>query len=110
MINGVTNLIVTKIDVLNDFSTIELAETYAVNGQKTVEFPSINLDDIKTHLMSFEGWNHSLANVKTYEELPKQAKHYLDFVEKSTDTRISIVSTGPNRLETIYRSENLCCE
>ncbi|MCL2683181.1 MAG: adenylosuccinate synthase [Bacteroidales bacterium] len=110
MINGVTNLIVTKIDVLNDFPTIEVAETYVVNGQKTAEFPSINLDNIKTNLMSFKGWNHSLANAKNYEDLPKRAKSYLDFIEKNTNTAISIVSTGPNRLETIYKSKNLCCE
>jgi len=104
MINGVTDLIVTKIDVLNDFSTIELAETYTFNGQKTADFPGSRLDEVKPNTLSFEGWKQPLAAAKSYDDLPKQAKHYLDFIEQHTHTKISIVSTGPNRLETIYRS------
>jgi adenylosuccinate synthase len=103
MINGVTDLIVTKIDVLNDFSKIELAETYTIKNQKTTEFSSANLDNTTPNSLSFDGWNQSLDAIKSYEKLPKQAQHYLDFVEKNTHTKISIVSTGPNRLETIYR-------
>jgi adenylosuccinate synthase len=101
MINGITDLIITKIDVLNDFSNIEVAETYTVNGRKTAEFSTVNLDDIKPNWTSFAGWNQSLDNVKSYNELPKQAKQYLDFVEQKTNLKIGIISTGPNRRETL---------
>jgi len=100
MINGVTDLIVTKIDVLNDFSEIKLAETYTINDQKTTEFSTANLDDTAPNWLVFDGWNQSLADVDSYEKLPEKAKQYLDFVEKTTGVKISIISTGPNRLET----------
>ncbi|MDR2907669.1 MAG: adenylosuccinate synthase [Bacteroidales bacterium] len=103
MINGVTDLIVTKIDVLNDFPTIQIVETYTIKGKETNEFPSHCLDDVTPNLTSLQGWNQSLETAKSYDELPTQAKHYLTVVEGLTNTKISIISTGPDRTETIYR-------
>jgi adenylosuccinate synthase len=102
MINGVTDLIVTKIDVLNDFSIINIAETYSINDEKTTKFSTANLDNVNPNYLSFGGWEQSLANIDTYENLPRKAKLYLDFIEKKTGTKISIISTGPNRLETFF--------
>ena len=102
MINGVTDLIVTKIDVMNDFSEIKLAETYTVKKKKTAEYSDRNFDEIEPNYLSFDGWNQSLADVDTYEKLPANAQQYLNFVEKNTRTKISIISTGPNRLETFF--------
>jgi len=102
MINGVTDLIVTKIDVMNDFSEIKLAETYTVKNKKTADYSDGNTDDIQPNYLSFDGWNQSLADVDTYEKLPTNAQQYLNFVEKNTRTKISIISTGPNRLETFF--------
>jgi len=102
MINGVTDLVVTKIDVLNDFSEIKIAESYIVNGQKTAEFSTADLEDIKLDYLSFDGWNQSLADIDTFEKLPSNAQKYLEFIEKNTNTKISIISTGPNRLETFF--------
>jgi adenylosuccinate synthase len=99
MINGVTDLIVTKIDVLNDFSKIEVAETYTIKGQKTTEFSN---DDVMPDYVSLDGWNQSLAGIDMFEKLPVNAQKYLDFVVKNTTTKISIISTGPNRLETFF--------
>lgn len=104
MINGVTDLIVTKIDVLNDFPMIEIAETYTFDHQQTKELPNSRLDDVKPNTSAFDGWNRSLAGIKSYDELPQQAKHYLECVEQYTHTKISIISTGPDRVETIYRN------
>ncbi len=103
MINGVTDLIVTKIDVMNDFSTIEMAETYTFNEQKTTEFLSANLEQTKPNWKSFDGWNQPLSGLKSYETLPQQLKQYLEFVEHYTKTKINIISIGPDRVETIYR-------
>ena len=102
MINGVTDLIITKIDVLNDFSEIKLAETYTINGQKTTDFTSSKIADIKPDWLVFEGWNQSLAGINTYEKMPQKAKQYLDFITKNTRTKISIISTSPNRLDTFF--------
>ncbi|MDR1951073.1 MAG: adenylosuccinate synthetase, partial [Bacteroidales bacterium] len=102
MLNGVTDLVVTKIDVLNDFLEVKIAETYTVKGKKITEFPNINLSDIKLNLLSFNGWDQSLENVDSYEKLPSNVKKYLEFIEKNSQTKISIISTGPNRLETFF--------
>jgi adenylosuccinate synthase len=61
------------------------------------------LNNVTPNLEPIEGWNQSLATVKSYDELPVQAKHYLDVVENLTNAKISIISTGPDRTETIYR-------
>ena len=99
MINGVTDLIVTKIDVLNDFSEIKIAETYTIDGEKTTEFSN---GEVTPDYLSFDGWNQSLAGIETFENLPENVQKYLNFVVKNTDTKISIISTGANRLETFF--------
>ncbi len=103
MLNGVTDLIATKIDVMNDFETLEIAETYLVKGQKTKEFCSNVLSEIKPNYLPFKGWNQPLNDVQTYEQLPPALQDYLCFVEDYTQTKISIISTGPDRTETIYK-------
>ena len=102
MLNGVTQLVITKIDVLNNFDEIKVCTHYEINGQKTeqVGFDPAN-EDIKPIYKSFKGWNTDLEQFSSYEEFPDPLKQYLDYLENELQVKISIVSTGPDRKQLI---------
>lgn len=98
MLNGVTQIVMTKMDVLDSFETIQVGELYQYDGIKSNELPfDIVEKEIKPVLTSFEGWNTSLENITDYKDLPHKAKHYVDNIQNMLKTRISMVSTGPER-------------
>ncbi len=104
MLNGVTDLIVTKIDVLDTFENLSLCLEYDVNGLKTNQFPDTS--DVcmaKPILTPMKGWNSNIQDIKEYEKLPENVKAYIKFVETNLKCPVSIVSTGPNRQQTILR-------
>jgi len=103
MINGVTQLIMMKSDVMNDFETIRVATAYEINGERTEEFPFGVSDDIKPNYVDFEGWKCDLRNCRTYDEFPEAFKRYIEFIEQETGVPVKIVSVGPDRDETIVR-------
>ncbi|MBE6182482.1 MAG: adenylosuccinate synthase [Rikenellaceae bacterium] len=103
MINGVTQLIMMKSDVMNDFETIRVATAYEINGERTEEFPFGVSDDIKPIYVDFEGWKCDLRNCRTYDEFPEAFKRYIEFIEQETGVPVKIVSVGPDRDETIVR-------
>lgn len=104
MLNGVTDLIVTKIDVLDTFKDINVCLEYDVNGNKTDRFPdTTNVAEAKPLLTPMKGWETNIQEIKEYDKLPEAVKMYLKFVEDKTKRMVSIVSTGPNRLQTIIR-------
>ena len=105
MLNGVTKLIMTKADVLNEFETIEVCTSYKFDGQETNEVPFDHAyERIDTVYSSKSGW-HCDLNVDT--PLPKELEDYIDFVEKETSCPISIVSMGPDRTQTMIRDTQL---
>ena len=103
MINGVTQLIMTKADVLDTFETIKVAVKYEVNGVETEEFPSELNSLVKPVYKEFKGWNTAVSSISTYNELPSELKAYIEFIEKEIAVPVKIVSVGPNRNETIIR-------
>lgn len=107
MLNGVTQLAVTKIDVLNQFEEIKMATAYRYDGKTSDQLP-FDLCDIHIEplLESFPGWNQSLAEVSEFENLPQPAKRYLEAMEHRTGVPISMVSTGPERQELLLKSVN----
>lgn len=105
MLNGVTDLICTKSDVLSGFEEVLLCESYLVDGQKTAQFPydlaGVNLQpDYKT----FPGWQGNLSAMRTYDELPETFRQYIEYVEAAIDVPMSMISVGPDREETIARA------
>jgi adenylosuccinate synthase len=101
MLNGVTKLIMTKADVLNEFETIEVCTTYKFKGEETSEVPFDHADDrIETVYSDIKGWESEL-NVN--DPMPKQLEDYIAFIEKETECPISIVSMGPDRKQTLIR-------
>lgn len=103
MINGVTQLIMMKSDVMNDFDTIKVATSYEIGGSRTTEFPYTITDDLKPVYTEFEGWKCDLRQVTRYEEFPDAFKRYVEFIERETGVPVKIISVGPDRGETIVR-------
>ncbi|MCC5906604.1 MAG: adenylosuccinate synthase [Balneolaceae bacterium] len=104
-LNGMNELTLTKLDVLDDFETIKVCTHYELNGEKTDVFPADcdELDDVIPVYKTFTGWNTSTRNISTYENLPEKARVYIRFIEEFTGVPFKIVSTGPKRSETIVR-------
>lgn len=104
MINGVTELNIMKLDILSEFETIKVCIGYNVNGEfykDTIPFDvSVPIEPI---YIDFKGWNKDITNCKVFEELPKEAKDYIAFIQLETNCPITRVSVGPDRLQTIMR-------
>lgn len=98
MLNGVTQIAITKIDVLNTFSEIKACVAYKINGQVTDRIPYGIVDEkIEPVYESFKGWECDLGNCKTKSDLPEALLNYLQFLEWHLKTKISMLSAGPER-------------
>ncbi len=104
MLNGVTQLIMMKSDVLDDFDEIKACVAYKIDGKETNEFPfSIDEKAIEPVYVSMPGWKTDMTRFKSENEFPKQFNDYISFLEKELETPISIISIGPDREQTIER-------
>lgn len=98
MLNGVTQVIITKLDVLDSFEHIHVGAQYKYDGLTTEELPfDIVNKNIDIDYVSYPGWNTSLDKVIMYDQMPSKAKAYMTELERLLGTRISMVSTGPER-------------
>ncbi len=105
MLNGVSQLVITKIDVLNIFSEIMMATHYNIDGEKTSHLPYDICDvEIQPILQKFDGWESSLENITEYGDLPGPAKTFLETLERYLEVPVTMVSTGPGRQELILRN------
>jgi adenylosuccinate synthase len=104
MLNGVSKLIMTKVDVLSEMKQFKVCVGYNYNG-KLVEFlpSSYEPEKLKPVLIDFKGWNRDLAPFKSIEELPAELHAYLRLIEDFVKVPIEIVSTGPDRTQTLFR-------
>ncbi|KAA3627480.1 MAG: adenylosuccinate synthase [Bacteroidetes bacterium] len=104
MLSGVTQLVITKIDVLNKFSEVKAATTYEIDGEQTKQLPFDLCDETATpHYTAYPGWEKDLTGINQFEDLPENAKSYVAILEKELNTRVSMVSTGPDRKELIVK-------
>ena len=101
-LNNLTSLCITKLDVLDSFEKIKVCIGYELDGQE-VSFKSRLLHKVKPIYKEIEGWNQSLNSFNTYEDLPAQAKHFIELIEEHTKTKVSLISNGPNRNDLILR-------
>jgi len=102
-VSGLTSLAVTKIDTLAGLEKIKVCVGYKFNGTVIDYFPA-SLEDLakcEPIYEEFDGWDDSVADVRSYDELPKNVKIYLDRISEFTDTKISIVGVGPKRDQTM---------
>jgi len=104
MINGISWLVVTKLDVLDDLAEIPVCVGYKIGGKKSSEIPAhaAGYERIEPVYDTLRGWKKPTSGVTRFEKLPPQARAYLEFVAKETGARIAMVSTGPDREQTIF--------
>ncbi len=103
MINGISWLVVTKLDVLDHLTEIPVCVAYRVDGKEIDGMPpqACGYEKIECVYRTMPGWATATNKVRTFDGLPKAAREYLAFIEKETGARVGLVSTGPDREETI---------
>ena len=103
MINGVTELIMMKSDVLDSFDTIKACVAYELpDGTQTRDFP-YEIDNVKPIYQELSGWNTDMTQFTSEEQFPQTFKDYVNFLETELETSIGIISIGPDRKQTIVR-------
>jgi len=105
MINGVTQLVMMKVDVLNKFDEIKVCTHYRMaDGTVTEQIPHDMLDEtIEPVYKTFQGWKTDLKDVHSFEQLPEALAQYITFLETSLGLSINFLSTGPDRVATLQR-------
>ena len=102
-INGVTQLMMMKADVLSGFKTIKICTSYLYKGNEIEHFPyDINSENIEPIYKSFNGWEDDLTQKEDFDDLPKSLKEFISYIEKELNIPMSIVSVGPDRKQTIF--------
>lgn len=109
---GFSSIAVTKIDVLNDYDVLPVCTEYEIDGVRTRYFPGSirkleRAKPVYTEMKGWRGWNDTEAVVKGgYEELPKEMKDYIAFIERELKAPVDIISVGPDRDQTIDRRKD----
>ncbi len=103
MINGVTQLIMMKGDVLSGFETIKVATAYKINDEVTEQFPFELTEDVEVVYKELPGWKQDLTKVRAEKDFPQEFSDYIAYLEKELEVPIKIVSVGPDREQTIIR-------
>ena len=103
MVDGVTELIMMKSDVLDTFETIKACVAYELpDGTQTQDFP-YEIDDVKPIYKEFRGWKKDMTHCRSAAEFPQEFREYVAFLEEYLETKIGIISIGPDREQTIVR-------
>lgn len=103
MMNGVTELIMMKADVLNSFGTVKVATAYEIDGRRVDHFPFECGENVTPVYREFKGWNCDICSVRSYDDFPAELKDYIAFIEQETGCPVRIISTGPDRSEIVIR-------
>ncbi|WP_297516844.1 adenylosuccinate synthase [Flavobacterium sp.] len=103
-INGVTQLMMMKGDVLSGFETLKVCTAYQYKGKTIHHLPyNIEEENVTPIYTEFKGWNADLTGLTTFESLPQELKEYIAFIEQEVEVPIKVVSVGPDRKQTILR-------
>jgi adenylosuccinate synthase len=103
-VNGVTQLMMMKGDVLSGFDTLKVATSYNYKGTEISHLPyNIEAENVAPIYKSFKGWQADLTEMTTYEELPTELKQYIQFIEDELEIPIKVISVGPDRKQTILK-------
>jgi adenylosuccinate synthase len=104
MINGITELFMTKADVMSGFETIRICNAYKIDGKISSEIPFCNDSVIEPVYIELEGWKEDISGYRSFADLPAALKKYIEFIESETGIPVTMVSVGPDREETIFRN------
>lgn len=104
MMNGLTDIVLTKIDVLSGLEKLYVCTGYEINGKLYNYIPSDQADVAKAKPVYkvLEGWKEDITKIDSFDALPKACQEYIHFIEEFTGVRISMVSVGPDRINNIY--------
>jgi len=101
MLNGVTQLIMTKTDVLDSFDTIKVVTAYSIHGELTDQFPYELEADVQPVYTEMPGWKTDLTGVRSKGQFPKELQDYVAFLEKELQVPVKFISVGPDREQII---------
>ncbi|MGL4662437.1 MAG: adenylosuccinate synthase [Culicoidibacterales bacterium] len=106
LINGLTDIVLTKLDVLTGLETIKVAVAYHIDGKRYKTYPSHLTKSTKVDVeyVELEGWSEDITSVRTFEKLPRSAQKYIEFIEMHLGVCVSMISVGPERTQNIYRT------
>lgn len=104
-ISGITDLAITLLDVLTGFEKLKICTSYILDGKEIDYIPSTieEFNKCKPVYIELNGWYEDISNVKSFDNLPKNAKNYIHKIEEITGTNVSIISVGPDRKQTIEK-------
>lgn len=107
LIDGLTDIILTKLDVLTGYEKIKVAVAYEIDGIKYSTYPSILRKSKKVNVIykELDGWQEDISSIKEYDKLPDNCKKYVEFIEKHLDCKITMISVGADRSQNIYKGE-----
>ena len=103
MMNGVTELIMMKSDVLDGFDTIKVGCAYKIGDQTVDYFPYESNEEVTPVYKEFKGWKCDISKIRNYGDFPQELKDYIAYIEKETACPVRIISVGPDRSETVYK-------
>jgi adenylosuccinate synthase len=105
MVNGINEIALTKLDVLDDFDEIKICVGYTINGKTVTSFPTDvpKLESAIPVYKTFKGWGEKISDVKKWKHLPKKCTAYVESIERLAGVPVSIVSVGARRDQTILR-------
>lgn len=104
-INGITELAVTKLDVLDSFEEIKVCTSYKLDGKELHDFPTDHqtLSRVEPVYRSLKGWNSSNADARTFSDMRPEAQEFIAFLERETQVPVTFISVGPGREETVFK-------
>ncbi len=108
MINGINNLVITKLDVLSGIPVLKIATKYKTEDGKIIDYftsSTTKLYNYEPMYEELEGWTEDITHARSYDELPDNAKKYIEFIEKHLGINVYLVSVGPERTQNIIRKE-----
>lgn len=105
-INGVSSLALAKLDVLTGMESVPVCTAYMIDGAETPDYPGacLRLRGVLPLYERLEGWKDDISSCVSFEELPIQARRYVEFIEEAAGARVNLIGVGPGRGQTIIRS------
>jgi adenylosuccinate synthase len=102
MLNGATEMIMMKADILSQFNTIKICVGYEIDGQETDQFPYEISGNLKPVYVELPGWNCDLSNISSQNDFPEELNYYINFIEEEIGVPVTIVSVGPKREQSVF--------
>jgi adenylosuccinate synthase len=104
-LNSLTEIAITKLDILDTFENVRVCVGYELNGKELSGYPDDSqlLDQVKPKYVDLQGWNKSVSAVRSYADLPQQAKALIELVEKHVGVPVTMIGVGPERNECVVR-------